>query len=112
MIYGPPAVDFGTRGVTVNRLKVVTRFGTGQGITHLSLEYFDGTDWLPVETDIEWVWEYGDLTNEAKILDFTPVTALKLRHGANQKWGNFAINELELYHRRWPPGASEYSVRN
>lgn len=93
-------LDFGAKSVSANQLKIVTRFGTGQGVTKLALEYFDGTDWVPLKTGIQWVWKYGDQTNEAQTIDFDRTTAAKFRlkiNGANLKWGNFAINELEMY---------------
>ncbi|MFU1795511.1 hypothetical protein ACM1RC_16730 [Paenibacillus azoreducens] len=96
-------LDFGSKQVTVNQLKIVTRFGTGQGVTKFDLEYFDGANWRPLKTGVEWVWQYSDQTNEAKTLDFDPTTAAKFRlkiGAANLKWGNFAINELEMYNRR------------
>lgn len=96
-------LDFGSKQVTVNQLKIVTRFGTGQGVTKFDLEYFDGANWLPLKTGVEWVWQYSDQTNEAKTLDFDQTTAAKFRlkiGAANLKWGNFAINELEMYNRR------------
>ncbi|UNK16154.1 hypothetical protein MNQ98_16615 [Paenibacillus sp. N3/727] len=93
-------LDFGARTVTVNNMKVVTRFGTGQGVTSLDIEAYDGTSWVPVQTGVQWVWQSNDQTNETKSVDFTATTASKFRlkiNGANLKWGNFAINELELY---------------
>ncbi|WP_233146912.1 right-handed parallel beta-helix repeat-containing protein [Paenibacillus selenitireducens] len=93
-------LDFGARTVTVNNMKVVTRFGTGQGVTSLDIEAYDGTSWIPVKTGVQWVWQSNDQTNETKSVDFTATSASKFRlkmNGANLKWGNFAINELELY---------------
>ncbi|WP_242403677.1 hypothetical protein [Paenibacillus pini] len=93
-------LDFGTKTVTANQLKLITRFGTGQGITKLDLEYYNGTAWVPLKTGVQLVWKSSDTTNEAQIIDFNSTTATQFRvkiNGANLKWGNFAINELELY---------------
>ncbi|WP_189597227.1 right-handed parallel beta-helix repeat-containing protein [Paenibacillus elgii] len=93
-------LDFGSRSVTASKLKVVTRFGTGQGVTKFDLEAYNGTAWVPVKTGIQWTWAYSDTTNETQTLNFDSTTAKQFRlkiNGANLKWGNFAINELELY---------------
>lgn len=93
-------LDFGTKPVTASQIKVVTRFGTGQGVTKLDLEYYNGTAWVPLKQGIQWTWKYGDQTNEAQTVDFNRTTATKFRlkiQAANLKWGNFAINELEMY---------------
>ncbi|WP_179223852.1 right-handed parallel beta-helix repeat-containing protein [Paenibacillus tyrfis] len=106
-------LDFGSRSVTANKLKVVTRFGTGQGVTKLDLEAYNGTAWVPVKTGIQWTWAYSDTTNETQTLNFDSTTAKQFRlkiTGANLKWGNFAINELELYNNAAPNPAVAKSV--
>lgn len=96
-------LDFGTKPVTANNLKIVTRFGTGQGVTKLDLEYYNGTAWLPLKTGVEWMWKSSDATDESQSIQFNSTTATQFRlkiKGANLKWGNFAINEVELYNNR------------
>jgi len=108
-------LDFGTKAVTANNLKIVTRFGTGQGITKLDLEAYNGTAWAPIKTGVQWVWQHSDVTNETQSLDFNFTTAKKFRlkiNGANLKWGNFAINEIELYYQAAVDQAAAKAVRD
>ncbi|MEK0317235.1 hypothetical protein [Cohnella sp. 56] len=93
-------LDFGAVPVTADTLKVVTRFGQGQGITSFDLEYYNGSSWQPLQNNVALSWNSNTAEEEIRTVSFAATTMSKLRlkvKNGNRQWGNIAVNELELY---------------
>ncbi len=93
-------LDFGAEAVTADTLRINTRFGQGQGITNFDLEAFDGSSWVPIQTNIALSWSSNTSDDEIKSVSFAETTFSKLRvkvNNGNRQWGNIAVNELELF---------------
>lgn len=87
---------------TLEKMKLYTRYGQGQGVKDLQIEYFDAATgmWKEIGQIKGFNWLKND--GETECLEFKFAHKIRSKHvrvkvlAANLQWKHFAINELQF----------------
>ncbi|RJL34012.1 hypothetical protein D5H75_05675 [Bailinhaonella thermotolerans] len=90
-------VDYG-QDRSVGAITLHTAFATGQGISELDVQTWDGSAWVTQAAGQKPAWSGNTATVEKRTITLPrPVTTRKVRlvvRGAHLRWGNFALYEI------------------
>lgn len=101
--FDPPqylTLDFGSQTFHADKLSLFTHYGMGQGITLLDVEYWNNGRWNTAASNVPLTWDSNTSTVERRDIPLPMIagSALRLKvRDANLQWGNFAVNEIQLW---------------
>jgi hypothetical protein len=84
----------------VNSVTISDWFARGQAPTNITIQTWDGRQWVTQDSDVPLSWSYDDSTIESDTVHLpSPVITGRVQivvNTANQQWGNVAINQISV----------------
>lgn len=93
-------LDFNSQSISTGKITLATHYGSGQGITNIDLEYYNGVNWESIIKNKSISWVMNDKTVEYLDINFNTISTNKLRlkiNNANAVWNKLALNEFKVW---------------